>query len=245
MQTQTLPRLRVPARRFPLLERYFYFVMSLLTVAVVVFGFSFTVNQNLIHPNVPRPPILWVHAAVFTGWLAFFIAQSLLVRTRHVQWHRRAGWFGLGMGVAVFVVGIATTIAMARFNRDQLHQQGAEAFMMVPLFDMLCFATTFGLAIYWRRKPEFHRRLVLVATCALTAAGFGRFPEAVLPRELFYLGVDALIMLGVLRDLLVDRRIHPVYRYVLPAFMVGQAIVVYTIVRQLPYWLAIVRKLVG
>jgi hypothetical protein len=117
--------------------------------------------------------------------------------------------------------------------------------MMVPLFDMLCFATTFGLAIYWRRKPEFHRRLVLVATCALTAAGFGRFPEAVLPRELFYLGVDALIVLGVLRDLLVDRRIHPVYRYVLPAFMVGQAIVVYTIVRQLPYWLAIVHKLVG
>ena len=132
---------------------------------------------------------------------------------------------------------------MARFNRDMLHQADAQLFLLVPLFDMLCFAATFGLAIYWRKQPELHRRLILCATCALTAAGFGRFP--IIPRGAFYLGVDALILLGVIRDLMVNRSVHRVYRYALPLFMVGQAFVIYTIVKQLPYWKAPSQKLFG
>jgi hypothetical protein len=42
---------------------------------------------------------------------------------------------------------------------------------------------------------------MLVATCALTAAGFGRFPESILPAYLFHAGVDLLILLGVARQL--------------------------------------------
>jgi hypothetical protein len=41
--------------------------MALLIPAVVVYGFSFTVDKNLIHPAIPSPPILYVHAAVFSG----------------------------------------------------------------------------------------------------------------------------------------------------------------------------------
>ncbi|MGC1299938.1 MAG: hypothetical protein WA869_33350, partial [Alloacidobacterium sp.] len=48
-------------RRNGLLDRYFYFAMSLLFAAIVVAGFSRTVNQNLFHPAIPRPFILWVH----------------------------------------------------------------------------------------------------------------------------------------------------------------------------------------
>jgi hypothetical protein len=245
MQTETLPEVRVAIRPSRLLDKYFYFFMSLLTVVVVVYGFSFTVERNLIHPAVPRPFLLYVHAVVFTSWLGFFVLQSLLVRTRNVQVHRKLGWFGGGLGVAVFLVGVSTALTMARFNRDVLHTSDAEAFLIVPLFDMVCFATTFGLAIYWRRKPEYHRRLVLIATCALTAAGFGRFPEAILPKQVFYLGVDALILLGVLRDLIVNRSVHTVYRYALPAFMVGQSFVLLTLARQLAWWRTVSHALLG
>jgi len=40
-----------------------------------------------------------------------------------------------------------------------------------------CFAVPVALAIYWRKKPEFHRRLMLIASCALADAAFGRSPE--------------------------------------------------------------------
>ena len=41
-----------------LMERYFYFSMSLLVAAIVVWGFSHSINDNLFHPAVPRPFIL-------------------------------------------------------------------------------------------------------------------------------------------------------------------------------------------
>ena len=223
-------------KRGGLLDRYFYLFMALLIPAIVVYGFSFTVGRNLIHPAIPRPPILYLHAVVFSGWLVFFALQSGLVRTRQVRWHRRLGWFGAAMGASIVVLGTATAITMGRFNIARLRATHVESDLMIPLFDMVAFSITFALAVYLRRKPEFHRRLVFVATCTLTAAAFGRFPEWLLPPVLFYAGVDALILLGAIRDLLVDRRVHPVYLYVLPALVVGQAVVTCTVANTLPYW---------
>jgi hypothetical protein len=226
----------VTAKRGGLLDQYFYFFMALLIPAVVAYGFSFTVGENLIHPAIPRPLILYVHAAVFSGWLVFFMLQSALVRTHNVNWHRRIGWFGVALGVVIPVLGVFTTVTMGRFNILRLHSTRAESALMIPLFDMVAFTPTFALAIYYRKKPEFHRRLILMATCALTAAGFGRFPGWLLPHEFFYAGVDLLILLGVVRDMIVNRSVHRIYFYVLPAFIVGQTIVSYTVFHHLPYW---------
>ncbi|MFT4114706.1 hypothetical protein [Silvibacterium sp.] len=110
---------------------------------------------------------------------------------------------------------------------------------MVSFFDMTAFTIPFVLAVFWRRKPQFHRRLVLIASCALTSAAFAWFPAYILPPGWFYAGVDSLLLLGVARDLIVDRHIHSVYRYTLPAFILGQAIVVYTVINDLPWWVRI------
>jgi hypothetical protein len=243
MQTQTLPQLKGPAQRFTVLNRYFYFAMSLVTIAVVVYGFHFTVGQNLIHAAVPRPRLVYVHAVVFTGWLAFFLMQSVLVRTRNVRAHRTLGWIGVGLGIAVVITGIATTLVMVAFKRDILHQGDAEAFMIVPLLDMVCFGSTFALAIMWRKKPEFHRRLFFITTCALTAAGWGRFPPTLMPGPFAHVGVDLLILTGVVRDLLVDRRVHTVYRHLLPVFAVAQTFAIVTLVRTPKWWLTVAHRL--
>jgi hypothetical protein len=71
--------------------------------------------------------------------------------------------------------------------------------------------------------PAFHRRLILVASCALTAAAFGRFTPHLLPPVVLYAGVDVLILLGVARDLIVNRHIHRVYLYALPAFVLARS----------------------
>jgi hypothetical protein len=232
-------------RRGGPLDQYFYFFMSLLIPVIVVYGFSRTVGQRLIHPAVPPPFILYVHAAVFSGWVLFFIFQSALVRTHNVKLHRLTGWFGVALGVMIPVLGISTAITMARFNILHFHSTDAASFLIVPLFDILCFTISFALAIYWRKKPEFHRRLVLIASCALTAAAFGRFPPQLLPPVVFYAGVDLLILFGVARDLIVAKRIHRVYRYALPAFILGQTVVMYTATHSLPYWLKITHAIVG
>ncbi len=68
-----------------ILHRYFYFAMSLLIAATVVVGFQRTVNDNLFHPAIPRPFLLWIHGAVFSAWVIFFILQSTLVRVHKVS----------------------------------------------------------------------------------------------------------------------------------------------------------------
>jgi hypothetical protein len=236
---------RATRHRGGFLENYFYFAMALLIPAIVVFGFSFTIGRNLIHPAIPRPLILYVHAAVFSGWLAFFLLQSALVRTRNVKVHRSIGWFGAGFGALIPVVGVATAIAMGRFDIRELHQRHVEMDLMIPLWDMVAFAAAFGLAIYWRGKPEYHRRLVYIATCALTAAAFGRFPAYLLNPTFFYAGVDVLILLGVVRDRIVSRKIHPVYSYALPLLIIGQTVVMYTNTHDLAYWFKTARLLLG
>ncbi|MGB6429906.1 MAG: hypothetical protein WBF06_04930 [Candidatus Acidiferrales bacterium] len=210
--------------------------MTLLITAVVIYGFSHTIVQNLIHPAVPRPRILYFHAAVFSSWLVFFIFQSVLIRTHNVPLHRLTGWFGVALGAIMPPLGIATAIVMARFDTLQLHQTDAAAFLIIPFFDIVAFTVPFALAIYWRKRPEFHRRLILIATCALTAAAFGRFPPEILPPSLFYAGVDILILLGVAHDLIFSRRVHRVYHYALPFFIIGQTIATYTYIHASPYW---------
>jgi hypothetical protein len=227
-----------------LVNKYFYFAMSLLIAAIVVSGFSRTVNDNLLHPSVPRPLILWFHAAAFSGWVAFFIFQSALVRTHKVKWHRFFGWFGAGLGTAMIPLGVVTSIIMGRFDTYQKHEPGADAFLIVPFYDMVAFGVFFGLAFLWRKKPELHRRLLFIATCGLLDAAFGRY-DYIYNNGLFFPCLDGVILLGVLRDLFVNRRIHKVYLYALPPLMVIQAFVTHTWLSSSGWWVRIGHAILG
>lgn len=231
--------------RNSLLDRYFYFAMSLLAAAAVIWGFSHTIDQSLFRPAVPRPRILWFHGAVFAAWIAFFIFQSALIRTRNVKLHRFLGWFGAGLGTLMVPLGIATAIIMVHFESHTLRESGRYAFFMVPCYDMLAFATCFTLAIVWRKKPELHRRLIFLATCALLTAAFARFNPFIRSHGLGFLGVDAVAALGLFRDLLVHRRIHKVYRVVLPAFLAAQSVVIYVSQTGPQWWIRFARAVVG
>lgn len=199
---------------------YFYFFMSLLIAGVVVYGFSHTVDHFLIHAVPVRPWILWVHGSVFSGWVLFFILQSALVRVRKVRVHRTLGWFGVGLGTIIPVLGLSTAITMDRFRIAHFHSLKASPFLAIQLNDVICFSVLFTLSVLWRRKPEYHRRLILMASCVLTSAAFARFPFVSL--QVTYWWVDSLILLGILRDLVVNRRIHPAYLYALPMLIIMQ-----------------------
>lgn len=222
------------------LGKYFYFSMSLLVAVVVVYGFSHTIDHNLIHAMPVRPWILYLHGAVFSGWVVFFILQSALVRVHKVKVHRTLGWFGVALGVVIPVLGTSTAITMARFRVLHFHQVGVLPFLAVQFSEMATFAVCFALAILWRRKPEFHRRLILIATCVLTGAAFARFPGMGISKIAWiYACVDALIFLGVLRDLIVSKRIHQVYLYALPVLIVTQTIAVHLFLTAPPQWVRI------
>lgn len=231
-----------------LVERHFYFFMSLLIAVVVVAGFSRTMGQKLFHPQIKPPGLLWVHGAVFFGWLGLFILQSALVRTRNVKVHKQLGWYFAGFGVIIPILGVLTTRVMARFEIGTLHVDAIErtGFLAIPLQDMVAFAVAFTLAILWRKRPEYHRRLILIATCVLTAAAWGRMPLLInIPYISFYFGVDALILMGVMRDLIVSRRVHTVYLCYLPPLVLLQLGTIAIAANRPEWWLRIGHAFIG
>jgi hypothetical protein len=236
--TSTMPQLK------GFVNRYFYFVMSLLFATLVTWGFSRTVIDSLFHATPPRPFLLWIHGAAFAGWVAFFIAQSTLVRVHKVSWHRFLGWFGAGLAAVMVPLGTAIAIVMARFDTVQLHQGGADAFLAIPFYDMIAFAVIIALAIYWKRRPEIHRRLMFVGTCGLMDAPLARF-DFLFDHNLFLHCLDLLIALGVTRDLVVDRRVHKMYLYALPALIVGQSLALYLWRINPPWWHTITHAILG
>jgi len=227
-----------------ILCRYFYFAMSLLLAAIVFSGFKRTVNENLLHPAIPRPLILWIHGAAFAGWVIFFICQSTLVRVHKVSWHRSIGWFAAGLATVMVPLGVTTAIVMARFDTVRLHQSGADAFLSIPFYDMIAFGVLIALAIVWRTKPELHRRLIFIATCGLMDAPVARF-DYVFDNNLFFPLLDLLILLGVGRDVLVDRRVHKAYLYALPLLIVGQSLSVYMWRHNPSWWQGITHAILG
>jgi len=221
------------------LGKYFYFCLSLLIAVVVVYGFSHTVNDNLIHAHPIRPIILWFHAIAFCGWVVFFIVQSALVRTHNVSIHRKLGWFGLALGIAMIVLGYTTAVTMAKYRVINPGPFGDPApFLIVPFHDITSFAIFFTLAIWYRKKPELHRRFIFIASCVLTAAAFGRFPTP-LAENWWNVGVDSLVFLGMVRDLIVMKRVHRIYCWALPCMIVVQVIQVHIVNHPCAAWLGI------
>jgi hypothetical protein len=78
------------------LNRWFYFGMTLLATVIAAYGFGRQIEPRLLE-GPARPVVLWVHAILFSFWMAFVIAQSALVRVRNVKIHRTLGWGGAGL----------------------------------------------------------------------------------------------------------------------------------------------------
>lgn len=227
-----------------LLSRYFYLCMSLVMAALVLWGFSHTVDPNLFHANPPRPLLLWIHGAAFSTWVVFFIVQSTLVRVRKISLHRFLGWFGTGLATVMVVLGFTIAVVMARFDTIVLHQKDADAFLSIPFCDMIVFGPCMAMAIYWRKRPENHRRLVFIATCELMGAAIARF-DFWFNHNLFYVGLDFLIVLGMLRDWVVEGRVHKVYLYTLPLLIVVQNLAIYAWRVNPGWWKMITHAILG
>jgi FtsH-binding integral membrane protein len=208
------------------LRKYFYLGMGLLMAGLVVAGFSKTVDKSLFHASPPRPLLLWIHGAAFSTWIVLFIAQSALVRVRKISVHRFLGWFGAGLAALMVGLGCTVAVVMTRFDMSVLHQKSVDTFLSIPFADMIVFGALMALAIYWRKKPEYHRRLVFIATCQLMDAAIGRF-DYVFNHNLFYIGLDLLIAMGMARDWFVDGRVNKVYWYALPVMIVVQNFAIY------------------
>jgi hypothetical protein len=204
----TRPRAGVDRR----LDTRFFGAMWLAVAVAVFVGFAPTYYLKTYFAAAPLGPIVHLHGLVFSTWILLFGAQILLVGRRRVDLHRRLGVAGALVAGLVFLFG--TTVAILSARRGMATDPaGAIAFLPIPLGDMLVFGVLVTAAIVYRRRPETHKRLMLLATLAMIDAAIARWPigaMATVPSVFFGI-TDVFVAAGPVYDLATRRKVHAAY----------------------------------
>jgi len=205
MSTEASPAIpRNPARQ----GRLFHTGMAVAFLLTAVVGFGPTYFFKPVHPSPPLSPLLHVHGLVFTAWLILLIVQSGLVRAERIDLHKRLGMFGAALAALMVFLGLSVGIAAARrgVSADGMTPLG---FMIFPLGQTLLFGGFIAAGLLNRRKPEIHRRFLLLGTISLLTPAISRMVDK---RSLLAMFLTlAFVVVAMIHDWLSRRRVHPVY----------------------------------
>jgi hypothetical protein len=245
------PRLSQPFAPYHRWDHNFFLTIVAIIWVGIGLGFGSDLVRHFSTPHVAYPLIVHFHAAVFAGWLAMLTAQVLLIRARRPDVHRKLGRAAMGLAAIIVVLGPATAIAM---QRAQLGTAESDpTFLSAQLLSILAFAALATAALALRNNSSAHKRLILLATLAISDAGFARLLGGgvhVLLGDGFwaslagiYLGSDILAASLGIYDAVTRRRLHPVY-IAGTAWLVFNQITAITLLRN-PLWKPIALKLIG
>jgi hypothetical protein len=183
--------------------------MSLALGAAVFAGFARTYYLRPRFQTGPLPLYLHLHGLVFTTWIGLFAVQIGLVAVRRTDLHRRLGLAGAVL--AVLMVPVALTAAIVSGRREVVAGRVEESltFFAVPVFSILVFLTLIATALYYRRRPETHKRLMLLATVSIVDAAVARWPIALVATTAwaYYVVTDVFIVAAIRYDVASRRRV--------------------------------------
>jgi hypothetical protein len=217
-------------------DRIFYTGMAAAFAATVFVGFAPTYFLKDYFGSPPLSLLVHAHGLAFTAWLLLFFTQTVLVASRRVDLHRKLGVVGAVLAAILVILGVATTIGSIRANHTP---PGIDprSFLALPFFDMLTFAILVGVGITFRKRPETHKRLMLLATIAMLDAAIGRLPGLFALGPLAFFAIqDLFVVAGPIYDFASRRRVDAAYLWGGLFILLSQPLRL--LVSQTPMWLA-------
>jgi len=196
---------RADARR----QTLFFAGSALVLGAIVAIGFSrsFYLRSAMgtVGPNLPS--YLVMHGITLTTWYLILIAQTLLVVTGRRRLHRQLGTAGVVVAVAVVVTSLIVmrSAVVARVAAGTELSAGLAFVIVSDFWLLIAFSLLVVAAVHWRRRPETHKRLMLIASAFLVGPAFSVtrpvgqalvpfLPNGLLPSRVFVvLALAALI----------------------------------------------------
>lgn len=209
-------------------ERIFYSGMAVLMCICVYIGFSPTYfGAGMLRAPLPSP-ILHFHGAVFTLWMLLFVIQAAFISARRVKLHRSFGTVAFCLPPIMVVLGVIAAL-------DALHRGvrigplDPSVSFAIPFIGIFAFAIVIYASWRARRRPDAHKRLILLATAGLVGAAFGRFPWGRIglpPAAGAVTGIGILILLLLVYELISTRTIHRSTRWAAPLVFASVALAV-------------------
>lgn len=201
------------------LERLYFAAFSLVILLVIFWAFAPSYYLRGLYHRPAPPPFVILHGVMMSGWVLLLLVQAALVSVGRLAWHRRLGDAGLIYAALIVPVGcMAVTISAARevhahssFMLPELNVLG------ISLMQMLLFGGFVGAAGLLRRRPDYHKRLIVMAMLsvlpnAVVRLSFNVPAFSFLQSNLDILNAWAVFCLTVIAcDVVRMRRLHPVF----------------------------------
>jgi hypothetical protein len=165
---------------------------------------------------------------LLTRWYVGFVVQTALVAARRVHLHRVLGLASIGLAAGLLV----TSALMVVRSVARSEAGGVPASRLVPVVisnfgALIRFAAFFTVGVVYRRRPEVHKRVMLLPSISLISPAIGRVPGALTMFPVFIL-LPVLVMLAALvrYDFAQRRRVHPatVWAEAAYVFVVGGSV---------------------
>lgn len=176
-------------------ERLFFSSMAAALLITVFAGFTPTYYLRGTFGSPQLTPLLLVHGFAFSSWMVLLVVQTSLVAANRTDVHRRLGVLGGALAALMMVLG--AYVAISRTASGQvLSPPGISplAFLTVSLAAIVVFPVLLGSALWFRKRADIHKRLVLIATLELVMAAVGRLPGIFNPLGSIALGVAGLFI---------------------------------------------------
>lgn len=185
----------------------FYRACALAAIAVTFAGFAGTYLLPLAQGRFAGPAEAHVHGPLLAAWLGLLAVQSFLLPS-----HRWLGWLSLPLVPAIAASTVAIGVAATR--RDL--QQGIATGMAGNVTAPLVFGVLVCAALALRRRPQWHKRLMLIATVVILWPAWFRWRHflAGIPRPDLWLGLVANnvpLLIAMARDGVRFGAVHPAY----------------------------------
>ncbi|MFT3745736.1 MAG: hypothetical protein QM785_15780 [Pyrinomonadaceae bacterium] len=202
----------------PVKRSRYFLAASVLALVFALVGFLKTFIIPKLSGTFEAPAVIYVHGGFLFLWTVFFVVQAVLIRRKKLKYHRL-----LGFGSVVLVLGVAiSTMAAGVYvmKRDLALGLGeiATSALLGTFTTPLIFMSFVAAGIYYRRKPEIHKRLMLLAMIAIMWPAFFRFrhyfPGISNPELIFgVLLPNSMTLLVMLWEKLTMGTINRVYLY--------------------------------
>ena len=165
-------------------ERAFFLSMMLAIFVLVAVGFapSFFLRGLLTPPPtyIDRPDWMsWafiLHGLLATAWLILFAVQTVLIGRKQLRVHKAIGQSMYPLYFANIATGLFVGFLGARYGFHAVPFDSI-TFSALPWFVITAFAILGWAGLKERRDPQRHKRLMLLATIALSDAGIRASPS--------------------------------------------------------------------
>jgi hypothetical protein len=201
-------------------NRWFYTCFAICAFLIVFAGFAHTYYLRFAFKTKGLALLLQVHGFLFTAWFVLLFVQARLVARHRVDMHRKFGLAGALLAPLCAFVAIGVSFNAGR-RFVLAHPTSLTDFPAQPLAmdfgTSLMFLALVVIALHLRRRPEYHKRIMILASCSLLLPAIGRIPlfGTVLFDAVGFWGLVAITEVPpvtcILYDTIKYRRLHPAF----------------------------------